>query len=211
MFRTPRSAGPGVVVALVLTLGLSACQAETGASPEASASSSALTSPTASPSPSVSPTPEDPAEAAKAKNIAEAKQRYLEFQEITTAKSKKGQNPFWDLMSGGYLGTSELQEEQRSFWEQYTELKLKQVGEASIKIVEVTKYEGDPLQKDVTGQRVHLKVCIDNSGRDVVRPDGTSAVQKGSPDRVLMTVTMQGQKQDGIWSVNETTSTGKEC
>lgn len=209
MFRTPRPAALGAAVALVLSL--AACQADTEAATETSASPSASSTPTDSPSPSASPTPEDPAEAAKAENIAEAKQRYLEFHEITTAESKKGKSPFSELMSGGYIGSSELQSQQQSFWEQYTDLKLKQVGEASIEVVEVTKYEGDPMLKDVTGQRVHLKACIDNSGRDVVRPDGTSAVQKGGPDRVLMTAVMQGQKQEGIWSVYETTSTGKAC
>ncbi|GAA4719581.1 hypothetical protein APR04_003477 [Promicromonospora umidemergens] len=211
MFRKPRPAALGAVVALALTVGLSACQAGAEAPAEISGSPSASPTPTTSPSPSVPPTPENPAKAAKAKNIAEAKQRYLEFQEITTAKSKKGQSPFSELMSGGYIGSSELQSQQQSFWEQYTDLKLKQVGEASIEVVEVTKYEGDPLLKDVTGQRVYMKVCIDNSGRDVVNPDGTSALRKDSPDRVLMTAVMQGQKQEGIWSVNETTSTGKAC
>jgi hypothetical protein len=205
MFRKSRSAVLGGAVAAALALGLSACQAETSASPSASPA------PSASPSASVSPTPKDPAEAAKAKNVAEAKQRYLEFQEITTANAKKGQSPFSELMSGGYIGSSELQSQQQSFWEQYTDLKLKQVGEASINVVEVTKYEGDPLQKDVTGHRVHMKVCIDNSGRDVVNPDGTSALRKDSPDRVLMKAVMQGQKQEGIWSLNENTSTGKKC
>jgi hypothetical protein len=201
----------GAAVAVALTLTLSACQAEPEAAPESSVSSSASPTPTVSPSPSVSPTPKDPAQAAKAKNVAEAKQRYLEFQEITTANAKKGQSPFSELMRGGYIGSSELQIQQQSFWEQYTDLKLKQIGEASIDVVGVTKYEGDPLKKDVTGQRVHLEVCIDNSIKDVVRPDGTSAVQEGSPDRVLMKIVMQGQKLDGIWSVNEVTSTKRKC
>lgn len=209
MFRKPRPAALGVAVALALTFGLSACQAGTEAAPETSASPLASSTPTASPS--ASPTPEDPAEAAKAKNIAEAKQRYLEFQEITTANAKKGRSPFSDLMSGGYIGSSELQSQQQSFWQQYTELKLKQIGEASIEVVGVTKYEGDPLKKDVTGQRVYMNVCVDNSGRDVVNPDGTSALRKDSPDRVLMKAVMQGQKQEGIWSLNENTSTKKKC
>lgn len=206
MFRKPRPAALGVAVALVLSL--AACQAGTEAAPETSASPAASPTPTASPSSSASPTPEDPAKAAKAKNIAEAKQRYLEFQKITTTNAKKGQSAFGDLMDGGYIGSSELQTEQQSFWEQYTELKLKQVGEAKVKVVAVTKYEGDPLQKDVTGHRVHMKVCIDNSGKDVVNPDGTTALRKDSPDRVLMKIVMQGQKQDGIWSVTDGTSIG---
>lgn len=209
MFRKPRPAALGVAVALVLSL--AACQAGTEAAPGNSASPSASPTPTASPSSSASPTPEDPAEAAKAKNIAEAEQRYLEYQEITTEHAKKGESPFSELMSGGYIGSSELQESEQSFWEQYTELKLKEIGQTVIEVVEVTKYEGDPLKKDVTGQRVYMTVCIDNSGRDVVNPDGTSALRKDSPDRVLMKAVMQGQKQEGIWSLNENTSTGKKC
>lgn len=211
MFRRSRPAALGAVVAVALTLSLSACQTDTEAAPEASASLRASPIPTTSPSPSVSPTPEDPAKAAKAENVAEAKQRYLEFQEITTVNAKKGTSPFSKLMSGGYIGSSELQAEQQSFWEQYTDLKLKQIGEAKAKVVAVTKYEGDPLQKDVTGHRVYMRVCIDNSRKDVVNPDGSTALRKDSPDRVPMKVVMQGQKQEGIWSVNEVASTGGKC
>ena len=204
MFRKPRPAALGVAVALVLSL--SACQAGTEAAPESSTSPT----PTVSPSSSGSPTPEDPAKAAKAKNIAEAEQRYLEFQNISSKHAKKGENPFWDLMSEGYIGSAELQESEQSYWEQFTELGLKETGHVSIDVVEATKYEGDPLKKDVTGQRVRMEVCIDSSDADVVRPDGTSTLQNGGPDRVLMKVTMQGQ-QGGLWSVNENTPTGKKC
>ncbi|GAA4719575.1 hypothetical protein APR04_003476 [Promicromonospora umidemergens] len=210
MFRTPRPAALGAVVALALTVGLSACQAGTEAAAEISASPSASPTPTTSPSPSASPTPEDPAKAAKAKNIAAAKQRYLEYQAIASKHGKKGENPFRVLMSGGYIGSAELQESEQSYWEQFADLGLKETGNASLDVVEATKYEGDPLKKDVTGQRVRMEVCIDSSAADVVRPDGTSTLQKGGPDRVLMKVTMQGQ-QGGLWSVNENTSTGKKC
>lgn len=108
MFRTPRPAALGAAVALVLSL--AACQAETEAAPETSASPSASPTPTDSPS----PTPEDPAEAAKAKNIAEAEHRYLEYQDITSEYAQKGENPLWDLMSGGYIGSAELQESEQS-------------------------------------------------------------------------------------------------
>lgn len=208
MFRTPRPAALGAAVALVLSL--AACQADTEAATETSASPSASSTPTDSPSPSASPTPEDPAEAAKAKNIAEAEQRYLEFQNISSKYAKKGENPFWDLMSGGYIGSAELQESEQSYWEQFTDLGLKETGHVSIDVVEATRYEGDPLKKDVTGQRVRMEVCIDSSDADVVRPDGTSTLQNGGSDRVLMKVTMQGQ-QGGLWSVNENTPTGKKC
>lgn len=209
MFRKPCATASAAVIAVALTLGLSACQA----GPEASESpvESVSSSPTTSPSPSVSPTPEDPAKAAKAENVAEAKQRYREYQSISSKHARKGQSPFSKLMSEGYLGSPEVQESEQSFWAQYTELRLKEVGKAGIKVVDVTKYEGDPLQEDVTGHRVHMKVCIDNRNYDVVNPDGTSALQKESPDKVLMRVVMQGQKQDGIWSVNDNTSTGKAC
>ncbi|MCP2283002.1 hypothetical protein APR04_001905 [Promicromonospora umidemergens] len=211
MFRRSRPAVLGAAVAVALTLGLSGCQVDTEAAPEASVSQSASPTPTTPPSPSVSPTPENPAEAAKAKNVAEAKQRYVEFQNISSKYAKKGGNPFWDLIEGGYLGTTELRKEQQSFWEQYADQKLKETGDVSFEFVEVTRYEGDPRKKDVTGHRVHMRVCADNSNYDVVNPDGDSVLQKGGLDRVLMKVVMQGQKQDGIWSVNGNTSTGKKC
>lgn len=200
-----RSAAFSASIALPLILGLCACQANAGAPPESPVSAS---SSDAHP-PSVSAT--GPAEAAEAKNVAEAKRRYLEFQEITTESAQKGVSPFSELMSGGYIGSSELQSQQQSFWEQYTDLNLKQVGEAGIDVVEVTKYEGDPLRADVTGQRVYMTVCVDNSDRDVINPDGTTALRKDSPNRVLMKAVMQGQKEDGIWSLNENKSTGKKC
>lgn len=208
MFCRPRPAAIGVAVALVFSL--AACQAGTEAASETSASQSASPTPTTPPSSSASLTPEDPAEAAKAKNIAEAEQRYLEYQAIASEHAKKGENPFWVLMSGGYVGSAELQESEKSYWEQFADLGLKETGNVSIDVVEVTRYEGDPLKKDVTGQRVRMEACIDSSGADVVRPDGTSTLQKGGQDRVLMKVTMQGQ-QGGLWSVNENTPTGKKC
>ena len=211
MFRRSRPAALGAAVAVAFTLSVSGCQTDTEAAPESSASPSASPTPTISSSPSVSPTSEDPAKAAKEKNIAEAKRRYVEFQNISSKYAKKGQSPFSQLMSGGYLGSSEIQELEQSFWEQFADLGLKEVGNAGVKVVKVTKYEGDPLQKEVTGHRVHMRVCIDSSNYDVVRPDGSSALQEDSPDRVLMKVVMQGQMQDGIWSVNENTSTGKKC
>lgn len=209
MFGKSRVATLGAVAAVALSFSLSACQ--NANEPSEAPIESVSPSTTDSPSPSVSPTPEDPAKAAEAENVAEAKDRYLEFQEITTAQAKKGKSPFSKLMSGGYIGSPELQSQQQSFWEQYTDLELKQTGEAKARVVKVTKYEGDPLQDDVTGHRVHLRVCIDNSDKEVVNPDGTSALRSDSPEKALMEIVMQGQKQDGIWSVNEVTSIGEDC
>lgn len=210
------------VVVIAVTLGLSACQngaesapgvpSSSPASPTAAASQPPSASPSASRSPSASPTAEQsPAQVARAENVAEAEQRYLEYQKISSEYAKKGQTPFWELMNGAYLGSAEIRESERSYWDRFTDLGLKETGDASIEVVEVTGYEGDPLDKDVTGHRVHMTVCIDSSGADVVRPDGTSTLQEGGATRVLMKVVMQGQPREGVWSVNENTSTGKEC
>ena len=202
MFGTPRPAAFAAVLALALVM--SACQAGTEASTEATASLSP------SPTPTTSPSSTDPAVSAKKKNIADAEQRYIEFREISDRYAKKGKNPFWELMNNGYLGNADIQEAQQSYWQQVTELKLKQTGQASVVSVEMSDYEGDPLDESVLGQRVHFIVCVDNSGKDVVRPDGTSALQKGDSRRVEMGTVMQGQSS-GVWSVIETAPTGKEC
>jgi hypothetical protein len=204
MFRTPGPAAVSSGVVLVLTLGLSACQVGAETPPDASAS------PSVSPTPTASPSPTDPAVAARKKNIADAEQRYIEFREISDRYAKKGKNPFWELMNNGYLGNADIQASQQSYWQQVNELKLKQTGQASVVSVETTDYEGDPLDESVQGQRVHFRVCVDNSGKDVVRPDGTSALQKGDSRRIEMGAVMQGQSS-GLWSVAETASTGKDC
>ncbi|MFE7506702.1 hypothetical protein [Promicromonospora sp. NPDC057488] len=203
MFHRARPAALGGALVLALTLGLSACKAEEPV-PAASESTSASATPT------VSPSKADPAEEAKTRNIADAKQRYIEFRQISDRYAKKGKDPFWELMNNGYLGNADIQASQQSYWQQVTELKLKQTGQASVVSVEATGYDGDPLDESVQGQRVHFRVCVDNSDKDVVRPDGTSALQKGDSRRVEMGAVMQGQSS-GLWSVVETAPTGKDC
>jgi hypothetical protein len=204
MFRRSDPAVFGVIAVLALTLCLSACQSG------AEASSETTTSPSASPTPTASPSLTDPEAAAMEQNVTDAEQRYREFRQISDRYAKKGKSPFWELLNNGYLGNADIQASQRSFWEQFTELKLKQTGQASVVSVDVTEYEGDPLDESIQGQRVHLSVCTDNSGKDVVRPDGTSALQKGDSRRIEMGIVMQGQST-GMWSVAETASTGKDC
>lgn len=204
MFRRSKPAAFSAIAVVALTLGLSACQGGSEATP------ATATSPSASPTPTASLSPVDPAVAAKKKNVTDAKQRYNEFRQISDRYAKKGKDPFWKLMDEGYLGNADLQSSQQSFWKQFTELKLKQTGQASVVSVEVTDYEGDPLSKSVQGHRVHMIVCTDNSRKDVVRTDGTSALQKGDSRRIEMGVVMQGQSS-GVWSVAQTASTGKDC
>ncbi|MEU4360770.1 hypothetical protein [Promicromonospora sp. NPDC023987] len=204
LYKSPPFAVLSATIAVALALGLSACGGETEASSEA------MVSPPVSPTPTASPSPTDPAAAAKEKNVADAELRYSEFRDISDRYAKKGESPFWELMNNGYLGNADIQASQQSFWDQFTELKLKQTGQASVASVEVTDYEGDPLDESVQGHRVHLIICTDNSGKDVVRPNGTSALKKGDSRRIEMGVVMQGQSS-GVWSVVETASTGKDC
>lgn len=202
MFRTSRPAARGAAVALTLTLGLSACQAG-GPAPAASESVSA------SPSPSVSPTPADPAEAAKEKNIADAKQRYTEFVEVSDKHAKNGTNAYEEFLAGGYLGDSTIMGEQESYWAGYTDAEFRQTGDARIVSMEVNDYEGDPLADSILGQRVRMQVCVDTTGIDVLGPDGESVREGGMPERMIRDVLMQGQST--VWSVRENTGTGEAC
>ena len=203
MFRTLRPATAGAAIALALTLGLSACSADTEAASEASAP------PLVSPTPTVSASPTDPAEAAKAKNIADAKRRYTEFVEISDKHAKNGTNANEEFIFGGYLGDSEMIGQQEEYWADYTEAELKQTGDVRIVSMKVTEYEGDPLEDTILGHRVRMEVCVNTSDIDVVRQDGSSALQDGVPQQRIMDVLMQGQRT--VWSVLENAGTGEAC
>ena len=204
MSRTTRIAARsvGAVAVVALGLGLGACSGDL--EPGAAPSESEVTSPS---TPSASA---DPTEAAQKKNVADATARYEEFLAISTENAKKGESAFDELLQGGYFGDPELQSRQDSYWRQFTKQKLKQSGDREVTSVELAEYEGDPLEKDVLGHRVQLQVCLDNSAVDVVKPDGSSAIQEGVPVRMIMDVVLQGQ-EDGRWAVRESTGTGEDC
>ncbi len=198
----PTSRIAGALATAALALALAACQSGGDARSEASPTTSASEESPQSPTP-------DPSEAAIDERAADAEQRFREFLEIRDDYAKKGKDPFEDLLNNGYLGTAEVQKGEQSLWAQYTELGLKQVGSMRVTAVETTEYEGDPFDDEITGHRVHLQVCMDSSDYDVVRPDGSSAVEE-SPSREVRRVVMQGQPT-GLWSLSGYASAMGSC
>lgn len=163
-----------------------------------SASISAPASPSASPSLTASPEPTTP-EQIKAKNIADAKSRLVEYYETTAAVANGGYrdwdttldqfygNPrIWSSISGVYAG---LEEEG-----QYT------TGAASVDELEVTEYVPD----DAGFESVKLRACVDFTQVENFSSDGTAiAREQGAPTRYRFDYLMRHQGPESVWTVNE--------
>src|SRR5699024_2742521 len=99
---------------------------------------------------------------------------------------------------------------EHDYWASFEAEGWKDVGAVGIVSIEATDYEGDPFEKDITGHRVHLRVCLDNSSVDTVDKEG-EPVFPDLADRVVMKVEMKGQPR-GIWSMDKFESVdGKTC
>jgi hypothetical protein len=163
-----------------------------------SASISASASPSAPPAPTASPEPTTP-EQIKAKNIADAKARLVEYHETTAAVANGGYqdwdttldqfygNPrIWSSMSGVYAG---LEADG-----QYT------TGAATVERLKVTKYTPD----EAGFESVNLRACIDFGKVRNFSSDGNAIErEKGAPTRYEFDYLMRHQGPDSIWTVNE--------
>ncbi|MBL0884849.1 hypothetical protein [Myceligenerans indicum] len=191
------------LLAAAVAAGLSGCMSgDPAAAPGETASGEASVSASAS--------AVDPAEAAKQERIAAAQERYTEYFEIMARYSKKSENPFPELRDGGYLGDADFQSGQQSYWQRLTDDKVKQVGDGRIISFSEVEYDGDPLDDEIAGHRIRMKVCIDNTDFDLLEPDGRSIVTDDAPAKGLASVVMQGQST-GLWSVREDGATGVAC
>lgn len=188
----------------VLCLSLSACQPgdRTSGPPHVAEASP---SPTVPPSPSV-----DPAEAAIAERAAAAEQRYREYLKIRERHHTSRTGAFQELFDNGYLGNPEMRDAEEADDDLFAAENLTQTGEVRIASIEATGYDGDPLAGDILGHRVTFAVCLDYTGYDLVRRDGTSAIAEDQRDRVFMNVVMQGQGGD-IWSLDTNKAEDREC
>ncbi|MBL0888136.1 hypothetical protein [Myceligenerans indicum] len=207
--RGARGVGSAFLVAAV-AVGVVGCGVVSDAPPAASPVASAPSSPSFSST--VSPTPTDPAEAAAQERIADAVQRYKEFREIYDRHQRAGTNGFSELNDNGYLAGMDHRARLKSVWDQYGEHKLKLIGEGEgLVSVENAEYKkGDPLEAEFTGHQIVFEACIDNTGTDVVTPDGTSVLQEGVSQRVRMHVVMEGLPAQ-VWGVREADVVKEDC
>jgi hypothetical protein len=162
-----------------------------------SASISASPSPSASPAPTASPKPTTP-EQIKAKNIADAKARLVEYYDTTAQVANSGYQgwrqtlvPFWgsfairDAMSVAYT--------QNANAGQYT------TGAAEIESADVTSYKG----ADGGFEEIGLEVCVDFSDVRTFEADGDPVERKaGTPTRFYLDYVMRHHGQNGAWAIN---------
>ena len=163
-------------------------------SPSASESPTALPSPT----PTASPEPTTPAQI-KAKNIAEAKARLVEYYATTAMVANSGYknwseklDPYWghpDVWVPLATSYAELAKEG-----QYT------TGAATVESMSITEYK----ESNVGNEEVHINACVDFREVQNFMGDGKSLARAdGAPIRYQFDYVMRHQGLNSIWTVNE--------
>ena len=203
---------PGRVALLVCTVGLTALLAAcTGggngqprSTPTATATVSSTPTPTASPTPTLSDE-----EAAKQANIEAAQARYVEYRKLgDEILADPGQERAFEKIRP-YISSEERIAWWQSIPQQYVDLGHHQTGAAKVLGFTVTDYEGDPVGEGT--QVVTMDVCVDGTGVDVLKEDGTSAVAWTPQTPIVTKVSMQRQP-DQRWTVQvEDSSETTEC
>lgn len=167
--------------------------ATVSASPTVSAIPSAPPSPTASPSPT---TPEQ----IRAKNIADAKARLVEYY-AATAQVANNAYKDWDEKLDPFWGHPDI-------WgplsESYSELEIQgqyTTGAASVASLRLVKYA-----ESAEGgfEEVSLEACVDfGQVRTFSRSGGEVERAEGAPKRYLFDYVMAHQGVNSVWTVNE--------
>jgi hypothetical protein len=167
-------------------------------SPSVSASPSPSASPSAAPTQPAAPTPTTPAQI-KAKNIADAKARLVQYYETTAAVANNGYqdwneelDPFWghpDVwrpLATSYAGLASQG--------QYT------TGAATVESMSVTGYK----TSRVGNEEVHLTACVDFRQVRNFTEDGKAIARvQGAPVRYQFDYVMRHQGRESIWTVNK--------
>lgn len=205
--RRPLFLTIGIAAALLIALGIFLVACTGGDDPDPTPTTPTPTETTPEPTPT-EPTPEDSAEAARQEAIDAAKARYTEFIAIRNEVDQAGGAGGYEAIVG-FLGTPDLMQTYEAIYTQWSEQGLRQTGERKVASVEVTDFQGDPT---VEGQTLAatLKVCLDNTGVDVVDPSGKSVLLEGYPPRLIQDVQMQTQ-EDGRWTITKNENTETEC
>ncbi|RHA39806.1 hypothetical protein D1825_11245 [Cellulomonas rhizosphaerae] len=153
--------------------------------------------------PSTAPTPVrsatiDPAAAAQKQNVDDARAALATFNDLTNSTAQAG----YDAEPLSPMMTGELRPAVIVAYRDYAERKLKQTGTSTIDAVTMVKYEPGPA--GAGKERVTLDACRDNSGIDVVTPDGKSAISDEGPDRFVVTY-VAAHQEDDRWTFDSAT------
>ncbi|WP_129787365.1 hypothetical protein [Promicromonospora panici] len=165
-----------------------------------SASISESVSPSASPSPKASPKPTTP-EQIKAKNIADAKARLVEYYETTATVANNGYKD-WDTELRPFWGHPALRASLRAVYTESAETGDYTTGAASVETMNVTNYK----TSDVGNEEVHLNACVDFGDVRTFAENGEETPRKaGAPTRYTFDYVMRHQGPGSYWTLNEQT------
>jgi hypothetical protein len=165
-----------------------------------SVSMSAPESPSSSPTQTAAPEPTTPAQI-KAKNIADAKARLVEYYETTAAVANNGYED-WDSELRPFWGHPALRASLRAVYTESEETGDYTTGAASVEAMSVTDYR----TSDVGNEEVHLNACVDFADVRTFAADGEEIPRAaGAPTRYQFDYVMRHQGPESYWTVNEQT------
>ncbi|WP_454860640.1 hypothetical protein [Promicromonospora soli] len=162
-----------------------------------SASISESVSPSASPFPKASPNPTTP-EQIKAKNIADAKARLVEYYETTAAVANNGYAD-WESDLLPFWGNPDIWGRTGDAFEQLAVEGKYTTGAAEVVTSKVIEYKPNENGFESVG----LEACIDFSGVTNFDKDGDRIDrQEGAPSRYLFSYLIRHQGPNTAWTIN---------
>jgi hypothetical protein len=163
-----------------------------------SPSVSASRSPSAPPSPTVSPEPTTPAQI-KAKNIADAKARLVEYYETTASVANNGYQD-WESKLLPFWGHPDIRSSLRTAYTSYAEKGDYTTGAASVESSDLAGYRPD----DAGFETVELRACVDfGQVKNFSKDAEPIPRQAGAPTRYQFDYVMRHQGPDSVWTINE--------
>ncbi|GAA4712406.1 hypothetical protein APR04_004368 [Promicromonospora umidemergens] len=155
-------------------------------------------SPTALPSLTASPKATTPAQI-KAKNVADAKARLVEYYE-TTAQVANNAYEGWSKRLDPYWGHPDVWVPLATSYADLAEQGQYTTGAATVESMSVADYK----TSNVGNEEVHLNACVDFRQVRNFAGDGKSIPRtEGAPVRYKFDYVMRHQGLDSIWTVNE--------
>lgn len=174
---------------------LGASPSESG-SPEPSPSASPTTAEAVEPSPSASPSPSTAAQI-KAKNIADAKARLVEYYATLAAVANDGYRG-WEDKLGSFWGTSSSWWAMTQVYQSNRESGTRTEGAAVIVSMRATNYE--PFTPG--SEEVDLEACIDFGDVRTFGGDGEAVPRDASvPPRYMFTYSLRNQGEGNNWAL----------
>ena len=162
-----------------------------------SPSVSASQNPSASPSPTASPKPTTPAQI-KAKNIADAKARLVEYYETTALVANNGYQD-WKRKLVPFWGSFEIRDAMGASYSESLDAGLYTTGAARIEAARTTDYRAP----EPNYERVGFEVCVDFSYVRTFEENGDEVKrQAGAPTRYYLHYEMRHHGIDRGWAID---------